>query len=100
MGVKRLCLCAIVSLRHAINGAVIARSSQPLVGVLSWRNSEDEKLLLAISQSCALTSVQRRTSLQGSSNPIPIPYRNGGPPAQTIEDRGQITQSVLVRNGE
>jgi myotubularin-related protein 3/4 len=85
--------------RHAINGAVIARSSQPLVGVLSWRNSEDEKLLLAISQSCALTSVQRRTSLQGSSNPIPIPYRNGGPPAQTMEDRGQITQSVLVGNG-
>ena len=33
---------------------MIARSSQPLVGVLGlWRSPEDEKLLLAISQSCA-----------------------------------------------
>ena len=82
--------------RHSVNGAVIARSSQPLVGVLSWRNSEDEKLLRAISQSCALTSPQARTCtpFQGSSGPIPIPYQNGGPPAQMMEDRGQMAQSV------
>lgn len=40
--------------RHRANGCVIARSSQPLVGVLGlWRSPEDEKLLLAVSQSCA-----------------------------------------------
>ena len=32
---------------------MIARSSQPLVGVLGWRSPEDEKLLFAISKSCA-----------------------------------------------
>ncbi len=42
--------------RHQANGCVIARSSQPLVGMLGWRNPSDEKLLLAFSQSCSLSS--------------------------------------------
>ena len=41
--------------RHPTNGCVIARSSQPMVGVLGWRNPFDEKLLLAISQACSHT---------------------------------------------
>lgn len=35
------------------NGAVIARSSQPEVGWLGWRNSGDEELLKALSDACS-----------------------------------------------
>ncbi|XP_063833347.1 myotubularin-related protein 4-like [Ostrinia nubilalis] len=38
--------------RHRGNGAVIARSSQPEVGWLGWRSSEDERLLTAFVQAC------------------------------------------------
>ncbi|XP_064392671.1 myotubularin-related protein 4-like isoform X2 [Halichondria panicea] len=48
----------VISWRHQSNGCVIARSSQPLVGVLGWRSPSDEKLLLAISQSCSLSISQ------------------------------------------
>ena len=40
-------------IRHVGNGAVIARSSQPEVGWLGWRSSEDEDLLKAISDACS-----------------------------------------------
>ena len=43
------------SCRHA-NGAVIARCSQPEVGWLGWRSSEDEDLVKAISEACAYDS--------------------------------------------
>lgn len=42
-----------ISCRHAGNGAVIARCSQPEVGWLGWRSSEDEDLLKAIADACA-----------------------------------------------
>lgn len=35
------------------NGAVLLRSSQPAPGLFSWRNSEDEKLLLAFATAAA-----------------------------------------------
>lgn len=38
--------------RHRRNGAVIARCSQPEVGWLGWRSSEDEELLKAIAEAC------------------------------------------------
>ncbi|XP_048482408.1 myotubularin-related protein 4 isoform X3 [Plutella xylostella] len=38
--------------RHRGNGAVIARSSQPEVGWLGWRSSEDERLLAAFVTAC------------------------------------------------
>ncbi|CAG4968398.1 unnamed protein product [Parnassius apollo] len=38
--------------RHRGNGAVIARSSQPEVGWLGWRSSEDEHLLAAFVAAC------------------------------------------------
>nr|CAD7201001.1 unnamed protein product [Timema douglasi] len=41
------------SFRHTGNGAVIARCSQPEVGWLGWRSSEDEDLLKAIADACA-----------------------------------------------
>lgn len=89
----------ILYIRHSGNGAVIARSSQPLVGVLGWRNGEDEKLLQAISQSCTPISSSQRQHGE-SSNPVSIPYRNGGPSAQMMGDRSQMKQSVLISNGE
>lgn len=39
--------------RHTGNGAVIVRCSQPEVGWLGWRSSEDEDLLKAISDACS-----------------------------------------------
>lgn len=49
--------------RHRGNGAVIARSSQPEVGWLGWRSSEDERLLAAfVSASAAGRSVQGGSS--------------------------------------
>ena len=98
MGIKKWAVLSY--LRHSVTGAVIVRSSQPLVGVLGWRNSEDEKLLRAISQSCARTSFSSgHTAFRGSSNPVSIPYRNGGPLAQMMDDRGQMTQSAWITNG-
>ena len=48
---------------------MIARSSQPLVGVLGlWRSSEDEKLLLAISQSCCAPPIIKKPSSNNSSS--------------------------------
>ncbi|XP_050737089.1 myotubularin-related protein 4-like isoform X5 [Eriocheir sinensis] len=41
--------------RHS-NGAVIARCSQPEVGWLGWRSSEDEDLVKAVSEACAYDS--------------------------------------------
>lgn len=38
--------------RHRGTGAVIARSSQPEVGWLGWRSSEDERLLAAFAAAC------------------------------------------------
>lgn len=63
--------------RHEQSGAVIARSSQPEVGWLGWRNSKDEQLLQAISDACAFdrgtqSSRSRHNSTasnESSSNP-------------------------------
>ncbi|XP_076057097.1 phosphatidylinositol-3,5-bisphosphate 3-phosphatase MTMR3 isoform X2 [Oratosquilla oratoria] len=41
--------------RHP-NGAVVARCSQPEVGWLGWRSSEDEDLVKAIAEACAFDS--------------------------------------------
>ncbi|XP_054717758.1 LOW QUALITY PROTEIN: myotubularin-related protein 3-like [Uloborus diversus] len=38
--------------RHQQNGCIIARSSQPRMGILSWRNLNDEKLIQAILDAC------------------------------------------------
>ena len=39
--------------RDQRNGAVIARCSQPELGWLGWRNTEDELLAKAIPEACA-----------------------------------------------
>ncbi len=42
--------------RDVHSGAVLARSSQPEVGLLGWRCNEDEKLLSSIARSALLNS--------------------------------------------
>lgn len=44
----------VVVWRHRSNGSVIARCSQPEVGLFFWREPEDEALLGAISDACAI----------------------------------------------
>ncbi|XP_030754837.1 myotubularin-related protein 3 isoform X2 [Sitophilus oryzae] len=51
--------------RHTRNGAIIARCSQPEVGWLGWRSSEDEDLLKAISEAC---NFDRNLRTNGSSD--------------------------------
>ena len=50
--------------RSKINGAVLARSSQPNVGLLAWRLNEDELLLKSIGDCCSSSS----SSSANSSN--------------------------------
>lgn len=38
--------------RDVRNGAVLARSSQPEVGWLGWRNAQDENFLQSVAVSC------------------------------------------------
>ena len=42
--------------RNTANGAVMARCSQPEVGWLGWRSSEDEELVRALAEACAYDS--------------------------------------------
>jgi hypothetical protein len=49
-------ICYEFQLRSKINGAVLARSSQPNVGLLAWRLNEDEQLIKAISDCCSVSN--------------------------------------------
>jgi len=53
--------------RHKGNGAILARCSQPEVGWLGWRSSEDEELLKAISESCQIKSKKPKVCTFSSS---------------------------------
>ncbi|XP_047352188.1 myotubularin-related protein 3 isoform X1 [Vespa velutina] len=72
--------------RHVNNGAVIARSSQPEVGWLGWRSSEDEDLLKALSDACSYD--------KGESTMVdsPINYSDVGDDAITPS----VTKKVLI----
>lgn len=50
-----------VTWRHS-SGAVIARSSQPEVGWLGWRNSKDEQLLKALADACSFDNGKSKQS--------------------------------------
>ena len=56
----------VVVWRSKINGAVLARSSQPNVGLLAWRLNEDEQLIKAISDSCSSNN-NKSLNVNGSS---------------------------------
>jgi hypothetical protein len=54
--------------RSRVNGACIARSSQPNVGLLAWRLNEDELLIKAIATSCASPNLKGTDCLKNSTN--------------------------------
>lgn len=56
--------------RHKGTGAILARCSQPEVGWLGWRNSNDEQLLKAFVDACAFDGGEqkRRNNLVQSSD--------------------------------
>ena len=62
----------LVRFRHAGNGAVIARCSQPEVGWLGWRSAEDEDLIKAISDACTYDRGPK-TMMDKDSNVSPSP---------------------------
>ncbi|KYN28958.1 Myotubularin-related protein 3 [Trachymyrmex cornetzi] len=70
--------------RHVNNGAVIARSSQPEVGWLGWRSSEDEVLLKALADACSYD--------KGESTIVdsPITYSDTG------DDASSAAKKVLI----
>jgi myotubularin-related protein 3/4 len=59
----------VVTWRHS-SGAVIARSSQPEVGWLGWRNNKDEELLKALADACSFDngSIEPKTDLNIDSS--------------------------------
>lgn len=61
----------VVVWRSRLNGCVIARSSQPVVGWLGWRNPQDEKLLQNILRICnddTHDSYRQRAASVGKAN--------------------------------
>ena len=46
--------CFRISSRDTKTGVVLARSSQPEVGWLGWRNQDDESFFRALATSCVL----------------------------------------------
>lgn len=72
--------------RHAKNGAVIARCSQPEVGWLGWRSSEDEDLIKAISQACNFDQRNDQDSILSHS-----------PESLHSEDSLQITTDLSTK---
>ncbi|XP_044260545.1 myotubularin-related protein 3 isoform X1 [Tribolium madens] len=72
--------------RHTKNGAVIARCSQPEVGWLGWRSSEDEDLIKAISQACNFDQRNDKESILSHS-----------PGSLHSEDSLQITTDLSTK---
>jgi len=54
--------------RSKVNGAVIARSSQPNVGLLGWRLAEDELLIKAIADCCSNNGTYKTQTSISSTN--------------------------------
>jgi Myotubularin-like phosphatase domain len=52
--------------RDIQTGVVLARSSQPTVGWLGWRNTHDEALLKAVAESCSLNTGLSSDEINGS----------------------------------
>lgn len=85
--------------RNTANGAVLARCSQPEVGWLGWRSSEDEELVRAIADACAYDS---GTNGRGSDySDAPLSISNGEIPS--LKDlsaeaaaRGEIKKVLII----
>ena len=64
----------IIFSRNKRNGAVLVRSSQPEMGFFGWRNEDDENLLNAIPQACALNSGSAKTGNGAEGRKLFQPY--------------------------
>lgn len=80
--------------RHPRNGAIIARCSQPEVGWLGWRSSEDEELLKAISDACNFDRNLRTNSSSDKDSVL-----SHSPGSLHSDESLQITGEV-VQQGE
>uniref|UniRef100_A0A1I8Q6D3 Lateral signaling target protein 2 homolog n=1 Tax=Stomoxys calcitrans TaxID=35570 RepID=A0A1I8Q6D3_STOCA len=68
--------------RHRKSGAVIARCSQPEVGWLGWRNTNDEQLLKALADACAFDrgeQMRQFANTSQSAQSIQIPSGDSSP---------------------
>ncbi|XP_064647718.1 myotubularin-related protein 3-like [Lineus longissimus] len=68
--------------RDKKSGAVIARCSQPEVGWLGWRRTEDENFLQAIATACALNPGVDTCQAAESFNNVPNGHVENGAPSE------------------
>ncbi len=68
--------------RNRSNGAVLARSSQPNVGLLAWRLNEDEQLIKAIADCSYLPSMTKQS--------ISASMLNAQSSCESIKDDGNV----------
>ena len=89
--------------RNTANGAVLARCSQPEVGWLGWRSSEDEELVRALAEACAYDSgaTSRHSSGSDTSSSYENSLNNGEIPS--LKDlsaeaaaRGEVRKVLIV----
>ena len=87
--------------RNTANGAVLARCSQPEVGWLGWRSSEDEELVRAVAEACAYDSGTSRHSSGSDVSSCDQTSNGGGIPS--LKDlsaeaaaRGEVRKVLIV----
>lgn len=90
----------VVVWRHQKNGCVIARSSQPVVGWLGWRSSQDERLLqrildISIRDTHECNSKQKNAD-RPSQNKVPPPP----PPPPTSSPLANGLVKTPLSNGD
>ncbi|KAJ8964200.1 hypothetical protein NQ314_005069 [Rhamnusium bicolor] len=82
------------TLRHSLNGAVIARCSQPEVGWLGWRSADDEELIKAISQACNFDRAQQKDTGGGGGPDGRGSNLSRSPESQKSNESLQITSDI------
>lgn len=89
--------------RSKLNGAVLARSSQPNVGLLGWRLNEDEYLLKAVADACVsngsggLNSTAHATESSSDTNQIIDANLNDKAGLMLIIDARCLTVAIANR---
>jgi hypothetical protein len=73
--------------RSKVNGAVIARSSQPNVGLLAWRLNEDELLIKAIADCSYLNNNKSQHQIHNDH------HQNDNLAKNQTQDNHQVTDS-------
>ena len=94
--------------RSRKTGAVLARSSQPNVGLLAWRLNEDELLLKALADCCSLPPKQHHSHHSSSSSSssnhhsskekIPESNNSSLPPTSTSTTSTTTTTTTTTTN--